>query len=233
MPFNVEPPCIAPSKTIITWQFPGQDVKKNSQGDDYRVYYGVPANAPRRGVQVRYNVDTFATDSFLGECYADVNSLEPNYKQISISNVRELPPDPLGLFVELEPTSLLNGVPQYVPGLSPGWRIRAKTYLGITGNVPAEQILYAGTGCSGFYVVPGSLRNVEYVFQPGYEVKYVVEIYRGGGVILADVGDGLPFVSYECGELEECPPDTCSVDCGTYVCCYGSDGISVFNFQKI
>jgi hypothetical protein len=31
---------------------------------------------------------------------------------------------------------------------------------------------------------------------------------------------------------QECPPNTCSVDCGTYVCCYGSDGISVFNYNK-
>lgn len=31
---------------------------------------------------------------------------------------------------------------------------------------------------------------------------------------------------------DQCPPNTCSVDCGTYVCCYGSDGISVFNYNK-
>jgi hypothetical protein len=232
MSFNVNPPCIAPSKTIITWQFPGQETKKNSQGDDYRVYYGVPASAPRKGVQVRYNVDTFATDSFLGACYADVNSLEPNYKQFNINNVRELPPDPLDLFVELEPAYLSNGVPQYVAGHSPGWKIRAKTYSGTTGNVPSEQVLYAGTDCSGFYVTPGSLRNVQYVFQLGQEITYVLEIYKEGQVIAVDTGDAAPFVSWECGELEECPPNTCSVDCGTYVCCYGSDGISVFNYQK-
>lgn len=31
---------------------------------------------------------------------------------------------------------------------------------------------------------------------------------------------------------DQCPPNTCEVDCGSYVCCYGSDGISVFNYNK-
>jgi hypothetical protein len=33
-------------------------------------------------------------------------------------------------------------------------------------------------------------------------------------------------------ELANCPPDTCSVDCGAYVCCYNSQGISTFNYNK-
>ena len=31
---------------------------------------------------------------------------------------------------------------------------------------------------------------------------------------------------------EECPENTCEVECGDTICCYGSDGVSVFNFPK-
>lgn len=31
---------------------------------------------------------------------------------------------------------------------------------------------------------------------------------------------------------EECPENTCAVDCGSHICCYGSDGISVFAYAK-
>lgn len=31
---------------------------------------------------------------------------------------------------------------------------------------------------------------------------------------------------------QKCPPNTCAVDCGTHVCCYNSQGISVFNYLK-
>lgn len=37
----------------------------------------------------------------------------------------------------------------------------------------------------------------------------------------------------EVGEVGEgCPEGTCEVECGDTICCYGSDGISVFNFPK-
>ncbi len=29
-----------------------------------------------------------------------------------------------------------------------------------------------------------------------------------------------------------CPPNTCEVDCGNYICCYGSDGIAVISYLK-
>lgn len=32
--------------------------------------------------------------------------------------------------------------------------------------------------------------------------------------------------------VDYCPVDTCAVDCGTHVCCYNSQGISVFNYLK-
>ena len=29
-----------------------------------------------------------------------------------------------------------------------------------------------------------------------------------------------------------CPPNTCPVDCGTHICCYGSDGITTYSYLK-
>jgi hypothetical protein len=31
---------------------------------------------------------------------------------------------------------------------------------------------------------------------------------------------------------DECPPNTCDVLCGDTICCYGADGISVFNYPN-
>ena len=31
---------------------------------------------------------------------------------------------------------------------------------------------------------------------------------------------------------ETCPPDTCPVDCGDYICCYGSDGVATYSYLK-
>lgn len=41
----------------------------------------------------------------------------------------------------------------------------------------------------------------------------------------------------QCPEVEivnqqECSEGTCEVECGDTICCYGSDGVSVFNFPK-
>ena len=31
---------------------------------------------------------------------------------------------------------------------------------------------------------------------------------------------------------ETCPPDTCPVDCGDHICCYGSNGIATYSYLK-
>jgi hypothetical protein len=45
------------------------------------------------------------------------------------------------------------------------------------------------------------------------------------------LGGSPPAYTVSCGS-EDCPPDTCKVDCHTHYCCYNSQGISVFNFLK-
>lgn len=36
----------------------------------------------------------------------------------------------------------------------------------------------------------------------------------------------------EIEKVEECPENTCKVDCDTHYCCYGSDGVSIFSYEK-
>jgi hypothetical protein len=229
MPFNVNPPCASGTQTAITWQFPGQTQKSSAAGDDYRVYYGVSPSASRVSVNIVWNASLFRSDGLSSPCY-NVNSyLEPNRRSVLINRVRELPLNPVDLFVQ-EPTYISNGTPVYVPGYFKGWKLDVKTYSTFTGSTPNITTVYQGVDDPDCYIVPGSLRNVAYIPLPSNGLKFVIDIYKNGAVIATDSGDATPVVTYKCGVT--CPPNTCEVDCGTYVCCYGSDGISVFNYNK-
>jgi hypothetical protein len=58
----------------------------------------------------------------------------------------------------------------------------------------------------------------------------ILRAYLEGVLVFNQLFDGCPYV--EVVDQPVCPPDTCEVDCGTHVCCYGSDGVSVFSFSK-
>lgn len=66
-----------------------------------------------------------------------------------------------------------------------------------------------------------------------------VEIYKKSAVTgvatlvnsFCGLGSSPPAYAVSCG-TEDCPPNTCKVDCHTHYCCYNSQGISVFNFLK-
>ena len=55
-----------------------------------------------------------------------------------------------------------------------------------------------------------------------------LKVYSGQQVTLDITNPTCPQVEL----FEGCPPDTCEVDCGAYVCCYNSQGISTFNYNK-
>lgn len=54
--------------------------------------------------------------------------------------------------------------------------------------------------------------------------------YAGGAIIYRNGIAGIDGYWTSC-DLE-CPPDTCAVDCDTHICCYDSNGIAVFSFEK-
>jgi hypothetical protein len=226
MPFNINPSCPAGQKTVINWQFPGQAAKTNDQGDDYRVYYGVSPTAPRASVGIIWNADQFKTNG--GACYNSHTLQEPYAGFNTFNNVRELPLNPVDLFVP-EPTYYNSGTPVYIPGYSPGWRLDVKTYASGTNNAPNITTQYASRTDNACYITPGSLRNVAYFFYNN-SVKYVIAIYKNGQVIATDSGNNSPTISWNCGQ--SCPPNTCDVLCDNTICCYGADGISVFSYSN-
>lgn len=57
----------------------------------------------------------------------------------------------------------------------------------------------------------------------------VFKAFKNGVQVYTETRSTCPEVEVV---INQCPPNTCEVDCGTYVCCYGSDGISVFNYNK-
>ncbi|WP_146132208.1 hypothetical protein [Pleurocapsa sp. CCALA 161] len=172
----------------------------------------------------------FRTDGNSAPCYNVDSYKEPNRRSVFINNIREVPVNPVDLFVP-EPTYVSNGRPVYVAGYTPGWKLDVKTYAASTTSISTITTVYQGRDDQSCYIVPGSLRNVAYVFTPSSSVKYVIDIYKNGAVVASDAGDLSPTVSYQC-ITQQCPPDTCEVDCGTHVCCYNSQGISVFNYNK-
>ena len=42
----------------------------------------------------------------------------------------------------------------------------------------------------------------------------------------------LPIYNVVCENLEQCPPDTCKIDCGDHICCYDENGINLKTIFK-
>lgn len=88
------------------------------------------------------------------------------------------------------------------------------------------------------YLLPGMTGNDNLVvtfFPFGSVPVYdnspcILRAYLEGVLVFNQLFDGCPYV--EVVDQPVCPPDTCEVDCGAHVCCYGSDGVSVFSFSK-
>ncbi len=58
---------------------------------------------------------------------------------------------------------------------------------------------------------------------------YKFTVYKDGVEIFSRTETSTPRVILI---SEQCPPDTCPVDCGDYVCCYNSEGIAKFSYYK-
>ena len=72
--------------------------------------------------------------------------------------------------------------------------------------------------------------HVQYPDRPPIGLWRLV-VKKGSEVVDAVSFSNQPTITAGCTG-QQCPPDTCEVDCGTYVCCYNSQGISTFNYTK-
>lgn len=65
----------------------------------------------------------------------------------------------------------------------------------------------------------------------GGDVTFVVK--NQGEIVFSRTDNEIPQVQTDCiGQDDQCPENTCEVDCHTHICCYGSDGIAVHSFDK-
>lgn len=54
--------------------------------------------------------------------------------------------------------------------------------------------------------------------------------YKNGQQVYRQQQASCPLV--QCVSAQQCPPNTCDVLCGNTICCYNSEGISVFNYPN-
>ncbi|MGL5078876.1 MAG: hypothetical protein ACRDBG_24020 [Waterburya sp.] len=128
------------------------------------------------------------------------------------------------------------------PGLPPESTIQV---LGTTINsVSRNEYKYYSGNSSGF-INYGEAGGGTYYTEPPLLGAYAL-IARKNGVVCGYANfNTFPVITHVCldknsyptraticAPIAQCPPNTCSVDCGSYVCCYGADGISVFNYNK-
>lgn len=85
-------------------------------------------------------------------------------------------------------------------------------------------------------------QGVEVIVDPSAahrKLLYLVDLEDGQEVARSllysfesEIGQLAPEHQIICGSKDECPEDTCQVDCGNHYCCYNANGISVFSYSK-
>lgn len=63
-----------------------------------------------------------------------------------------------------------------------------------------------------------------------YRSDRTLQIFDAAGNLLVNLQREFPTWDVEFLPITECPPDTCPVNCGDHICCYGRDGIAVASF---
>lgn len=227
MPYTISPPC-PEGKTRITWQFGTEEIKTYEEGDDYRNVRISNVPCPTYDILVYYNA-SLGTTSDRGFPANYWLWQPPNKAAILLSSVKAIP--------SLTPDDFIP-LYSFAPGGTGeiiGWRVSVKSPVYGTGNC-----LYTVSGddytadAEYDYFIPGSVSNVEVqVLNTRNDVCSYnqLEIYKNGSLVLVDTGCGRLAVYHNC-LLEQCPPNTCQVECGNTICCYNSNGISVLNFPK-
>ena len=117
-------------------------------------------------------------------------------------------------------------------------------------SIAANSLLFSSRDGIAYWSSVNTTGNSRYRYEPSLELTHVfrhpsstwaIDVFKNGipqtSYLVA--GDSLtpnssPPIRATAPVIveEECPPDTCSVDCGSYVCCYNSQGISTFNYTK-
>lgn len=219
-------------------------LQETCQGVRYRVGYRI-GNAPNLYNTTRgqfkcsyYNVNTFGNFSDGGNVrrvWGQILDWRLNRDREGTCIDNGFSPDPLkGVFVQgkNQIQVLCYGSAEQVPGGT------SDTYYPPTTQ-PVWLTIFDGRGIfdyPGVLMKPENVLGLQYTPAPNADCvpKCSLKFFKLGQVVLEKEYDECPQVEVICAdeEQEECPPNTCSLDCGSHICCYNSQGIAVKSISK-
>lgn len=209
MPYNVNPPCPTSSKTLITWQFSGQPQKSSDAGDDYRIVSCLTN---------RYVIKATWTQKSRYSLNSPGQVREANGYIINHSGT----PDLTLAYGQITSRGTPAGYADYAFLANPDPARAGSGYIFFPYGDSNNVMVAESAVCTAelLEVSEGTCRN-----------DWSLLVLKNSQAIITDKGRTPPSASWSC-KTASCPPNTCSVDCGSYICCYGADGISVFNYNK-
>jgi hypothetical protein len=212
VPYNINPPCPSGGNAEITFKVANQSgsiVKTN--GDDYRIITEV---IPSRS---QYKSTVSWVPAHKAGIQFPVVSKEifvPGAMTGERVYDRQLLP---GYTFEVTRNAFLRREDNSDTATLGDWNLVTFHY----GNIVAAKI--GSINFSNF-----EKTNATY---SGY-TKHTAEIYKNGVLIGSFFRTGAETISATWKCINQCPPNTCDVLCGNTICCYNSDGISVFNYPN-
>ncbi len=209
--------CASGSRPIIKWRYPNE-LQEQTPGNEYDVigaynysqwYFEV--RDPNSSSTTPKFIGEYSLYEFTGEAQAWESSNRDYYLIAECKNrevdvyfaQRRNRPPPAESTVQIECNSA-----------RPGYRV--------LGNI--------GRSIPVLIVSKSELRRF-LAYQPVVE-NITFQVKDNGTVVYNRTANTVPVITTECVSEGGCPPDTCEVDCGTHICCYNSEGISVFNYNK-
>jgi hypothetical protein len=211
MPYNVIPSCPIGTETKITFQFSGQNPSIRYV-DDYLI--------------TTENISPDKVEHYVTVSYLPTrNDGLGGYSRMTYT-IKDFSPFLGGVVERLDEYSLGHPVVQVVQMKTIeqdgryGWNTFAFNKFPWLPSLAMPGSVTVTIGDPTGVILPGWYRSKIAFFKNGLGAGSVTEQNK------------TVTASWECIPVVTCPADTCAVDCGTYVCCYNAQGISVFNFNK-
>lgn len=210
MPYTVIPPCSSGSNAKITYQFSGQSSV---------VYYAEDYLITRKDLGVD-RVEHFVTVSYVpmhpvsGVTYDRMTYTtklsSPFIGGLQENSRAEYYGHPVVDVVSMR-TTQQNGLPD--------WNYFSFREFPWLPSFAMAGSITVSIGSPTGVVDPGWFESKIAFYKNGLEIHSSIELNKTITAV------------WECSTVT-CPFDTCPVDCGSQICCYNSQGISVFNYSK-
>ena len=170
-------------------------------------------------------VESFKNYTYSGEQYSYYQGYEAFFQKGALVQMK----DPYGDFNNYSPDQQRQ-CQRWLD--DPGWsETGIILYPSIDEYVTIDSVTkYSEYQASGTKADPNYTPILKYIGLGKYELR------------VFDIDGNLSFISQKdtshnpslicIGDTDQCPENTCEVDCGTHICCYGSDGVAVHSFVK-